>query len=258
LEMNLNTLKDYGESRSKGTETGGSSLVSKPSPIIRGLGINTKARTWLLGKFVLSSWNYWFTFVADSLTALFFLGWEIQFRHSSLAWIGLASVLGFVLWGLSEYAFHRWIYHQPEGIFGDGHRIHHEDPLVLVAMPWFMTTITMVALWYPCAEVLNIPYFSAGLAGWLAGFVWYSLVHHGLHHWDMQNPWARKLRAYHRIHHQLPGRNFGVTLRFWDRVFGTYNKKPQSHAKFSHAGSVKGPGDGLAAGMQITSLGSTD
>ena len=177
--MNSNVTKNNSKSGPMVTEAGKINPFSGPSPPNKGLGINTKTRAWLLDKFVMSAKNYWFTFLADFLTAFFFLGWEFQVRHSPFGWVALAGVLGFVLWGFSEYAFHRWIYHQPEGIFGDGHRIHHEGPLVLVAMPWFMTTLTMVAIWYPCAELLNIPYFSAVLAGWLAGFVWYSLVHHG-------------------------------------------------------------------------------
>jgi hypothetical protein len=28
---------------------------------------------------------------------------------------------------------------------GQGHRVHHEDPGVLIAMPWFMTTATVLA-----------------------------------------------------------------------------------------------------------------
>jgi sterol desaturase/sphingolipid hydroxylase (fatty acid hydroxylase superfamily) len=130
-----------------------------------------------------------------------------------------------MMWGLSEYAFHRWLYHQRRGLLADGHRIHHEDPEVLIAMPWFMTTATVFGLWYLCGVVLRLPLISACVAGWLAGSVWYSLVHHSHHHWNLRQSWLRQLRAHHRIHHECPEFNFGVTMRLWDNVFGTRYRK---------------------------------
>ncbi len=184
-----------------------------------------ETRNWLLNNFALGTKNYWFTFVADSSTALFFMGWEMLAhpRHPGL--VLLALVGGGGLWTLTEYIFHRWIYHQEDGIYGQGHRIHHTDDQAKIAMPWFMTTITVFALWYVASELLRIPYFSGVMSGWLAGFVYYSLVHHSHHHWNIPSSWFRRLKAYHRIHHQFPEYNFGVTMRFWDLVFGTRYKK---------------------------------
>ncbi len=179
-------------------------------------------------KYALGAKNYWFTFIADTSTALFFLIWAFEVGHAYSFYIALAAFAGYLIWGLSEYIFHRWIYHQAEGVFGDGHRIHHEEEDVLIAMPWFMTTLLMFALWYAFAVRLNFPLFAACLAGWLFGFVWYSVVHHSHHHWNIQNTFMRKLKAYHRVHHQLPETNFGVTMRFWDIVFGTRHRRPPS------------------------------
>lgn len=186
------------------------------------------ANKWGMEKFAMGAKNYWFTFLADTSTAIFFLVWAFRTGHSNPLFVVSAVVIGYILWGFSEYVFHRWIYHQPEGVFGDGHRIHHEADRVLIAMPWFMTTLSMFGLWYVFSVKLNFPLFSACLAGWLAGFVWYSLVHHSHHHWNIENTWMRKLKAYHRIHHQLPQYNFGVTMRFWDAVFGTRHRRPPS------------------------------
>ncbi len=187
--------------------------------------LSANARKWLLENFALGVKNYWFTFIADSSSALFFLAWDLFAKHERPLFALAALALGYFLWGLTEYIVHRWVYHQPDGIFGDGHRMHHEDALALIAMPWFMTTISVFGLWYVVAEVLRVPRFSAGLAGWLAGYVWYSLVHHSHHHWDIRSVWMRKLKAYHRIHHQFPDRNYGVTTRFWDDVFRTRFQK---------------------------------
>ncbi|HKP95425.1 MAG TPA: sterol desaturase family protein [Fibrobacteria bacterium] len=170
--------------------------------------------------------NYWFAFIADFATALFFLAWDVTVKGYHPFWAATAFAAGFVIWGLTEYVFHRWVYHQAEGIFGAGHNIHHAEAQVLIAMPWFMTTLTMFGLWHFCSRVLGIPCFSSVLAGWLVGFVWYSLVHHSHHHWNLKVLWLRKLKAYHRVHHQFPGYNYGVTMRFWDVVFGTLYRKP--------------------------------
>ena len=184
-----------------------------------------KAKNWGLETFALGAKNYWFTFIADTSSAIFFLIWQIQHERDRLLFAASAFVVGYVLWGLSEYIFHRWIYHQPEGVFGDGHRIHHEQDLVLIAMPWFMTTLSVFGLWYLIAVKLHFPFFSGCLAGWLAGFIWYSLVHHSHHHWNIENFWMRKLKAYHRVHHQFPDCNDGVTMRFWDVLFGTRHRR---------------------------------
>jgi sterol desaturase/sphingolipid hydroxylase (fatty acid hydroxylase superfamily) len=205
----------------------------------KGLFLRSKNHTWWVTTFALGPTNSWLTYAADSSSALLCLAWEIGVRRSPLGYVALAGVSGYMAWGLSEYAFHRWLYHQPHGILGDGHRIHHEDPLVLIAMPWFMTPTTVFGLWYLCSVMLRLPCFAAGLAGWLAGSVWYGLVHHSLHHGAMRNPWLRTLRVSHRIHHHFPEFNFGVTMRLWDSVFGTRYRK-RAHVPRVAGGSQPG------------------
>ena len=185
--------------------------------------ISEDNRHWLLQTFALGRANYWFCFVADLCTALFFLAWDLE--HGFRLWqVAAAFGFGFFLWGLTEYVFHRWVYHQPDSIFGDGHRIHHGEAETLIAMPWFLTTGTMLLLWAGASWYLGVTGFASVVAGWLVGFVWYSLVHHSHHHWDFRL--ARRLKAYHRVHHHFPDSNYGVTMRFWDIVFGTQYRRP--------------------------------
>ena len=191
------------------------------------LGFGVETRLKLLKTFTMGTMNYWFAFLADSCTALFFLAWEIA--RGLKPWEAAAAfATGWLAWGFTEYAFHRWVYHQPEGIFGEGHRIHHTEAEVLIAMPWFITTATMFTLWFAVSWHWRVPGFASLVAGWLAGFVWYSLVHHSHHHWNVRSGWARRLKAYHRVHHQFPGYNYGVTMRFWDVVFGTRYLRPSA------------------------------
>lgn len=183
----------------------------------------------LLQTFAMGTANYWLAFIADTATALFFLTWQLSHGAGPLL-AGACFAGGYLLWGLTEYAFHRWVYHQPRGIFGEGHRIHHIKAETLIAMPWFITTATMFALWYAIAVRGGVTGFAGLASGWLLGFVWYSLVHHSHHHWNMRGGWARRLKAYHRVHHQFPDRNYGVTMRFWDTVFGTRYRRPAESA----------------------------
>jgi len=195
--------------------------------MLKSLEYDSETRLRLLKFFAMGTINYWFAFFADFSTAAFFLGWELT--HGVSLWLASAAfTAGFLLWGLTEYAFHRWIYHQPQGIFGEGHRIHHVKAETLIAMPWFITTGTMLSLWYFVTLRGGVPGIASVVAGWLVGFVWYSLVHHSHHHWIIRLGWARRLKAYHRVHHQLPDLNYGVTMRFWDVVFGTQFRKPAS------------------------------
>jgi sterol desaturase/sphingolipid hydroxylase (fatty acid hydroxylase superfamily) len=60
--------------------------------------------------------------------------------------------------------------------------------------------------------------------GVMAGYVYYGLVHHLIHHrrGGASAGYLQGLRASHLRHHYSPQEgNFGVTTGIWDRVFGT-------------------------------------
>lgn len=168
--------------------------------------------------------NYWFTFIADPLTVIFFLVWEIFVSRVNPAFSILSFVAGGFAWTLLEYSFHRWVYHKGETPAHAGHRLHHESPRTLIAMPWFVVSGIFGIVWYVFARLLPAPYVISFAAGVLSGFIFYGLFHHVHHHFDYKSRWYRRMRAHHNIHHRLPNVNFGVTSRFWDHVFGTIYK----------------------------------
>jgi sterol desaturase/sphingolipid hydroxylase (fatty acid hydroxylase superfamily) len=58
----------------------------------------------------------------------------------------------------------------------------------------------------------------------MAGFFWYGLVHHSIHHRKPRLIARRLIQASRRHaqhHYAMQSGNFGVTTSFWDRVFGT-------------------------------------
>ncbi len=187
----------------------------------------TSSRTWLRS-ISESKVNYWSTYAVDFTLLAFFLLWDALHRRGSAADIVALFVLGFFCWTLSEYAFHRWGYHMGFAVTREGHERHHEDPLAYIAMPWFVTPVLFLPPQLLVAGWLGVHGFSSFLAGWFGGFIAYSFVHHSLHHYKVRFAWFRRLQSQHRIHHALPETNFGVTMRFWDRVFGTEFTKSHS------------------------------
>ena len=168
-----------------------------------------------------AGWNYWLTYAIDLTLMGFFLAWDVEWSGMSPAWLAPCYVLGLGTWSLTEYIFHRWIYHLEWGIFAHGHDRHHENPRAYVAMPWFVTPILFIPPQLLVATYFGVRGFSTFLAGWFGGFIVYSFLHHSLHHYNLRFGWYRRLQSQHRIHHAFPDTNFGVSMQYWDRVFGT-------------------------------------
>jgi len=184
----------------------------------------TSETPWIL-RLSESKVNYWATYVVDLTLMTYFVSWDaMRLQVGGVAALGLFAA-GLASWTLSEYVFHRWLYHLGFAIARSGHEKHHEDPTAYIAMPWMVTPLLFlppqfVAAWF------EVPYVSSFLGGWFGGFIAYSFLHHSLHHYKSRFAWFRHLQSEHRIHHALPETNFGVTMRFWDRVFGTeFTKK---------------------------------
>ena len=185
----------------------------------------------LLSRIAQSKATYWFGFFTDPLTVIFLVGWDALVLGSNPYLIAAGFLAGLFTWTLVEYCFHRWIYHRGETLAHAGHLLHHDEPQALIGMPWFLTSGVMYSLWFIFGYVLAVGAVSAYVGGWLSGFFYYYSFHHLLHHTSLKNGWYRKLRAHHKIHHQIPESNFGVTNRLWDEVFGTTYRKAETKAR---------------------------
>ena len=75
---------------------------------MRTLFLSATRRTWVLTTFASGRKNYWLS-MADAPSASFSLAWEVSARHAPLADVALAGASGYMVWGLSEYAFHWWL-----------------------------------------------------------------------------------------------------------------------------------------------------
>ena len=115
---------------------------------------------------------------------------------------------GLVAWTLVEYITHRFVLH---AIAPVQHGIHHARPRDAIDKIFWQVWLAFAVL-YPIVG-------GAVMAGFLIAYAWYLLVHYCAHHNSAVLPAA--LLKHHLDHHRFANRNYGVTTRVWDRVFGT-------------------------------------
>ncbi|KAJ5596847.1 hypothetical protein VI817_003899 [Penicillium citrinum] len=149
-------------------------------------------------------------------------------------WIG-----GVCLWSLIEYLMHRFLFHVdhwlPDNSVGLTlhfllHGIHHYLPMdkYRLVMPPSLFIILAAPFWKLAHTVFFYNWFAAVqvFCGGVFGYICYDLTHYFLHHRNLPL-YYKELKKYHLQHHYADFENgFGVTSRFWDRVFGTELEAP--------------------------------
>ena len=174
-------------------------------------------------EFSSSVFNYWFGYVSN----LLLVGWLISraFEGGRLQ-MGVGAFAAFALTGLTmwtfgEYWLHKFLYHELESPLKIGHDLHHAEPQSLLGVPWWVTAIVVVGLFYGFAALFNPAATGVLMAfAWL-GYIGYCFIHHSLHHFRWRNAWFVSLRRHHLLHHAKHNVNLGVTTDLWDRVFQT-------------------------------------
>jgi dihydroceramide fatty acyl 2-hydroxylase len=165
--------------------------------------------------------------------AIVFMLVEGLVRGSGWATIGWIAG-GYAFWTLSEYWIHRVIFHfEPEKGFGARlhwiiHGVHHDhpnDPMRLVMPP--SVSVPLSALFVlGFYAVLGSPAFLPFGAGFLAGYLFYDMLHYHLHHHRPTTAAGRWLRELHMRHHfQDHERGYGISAPYWDSVFRTALKR---------------------------------
>jgi dihydroceramide fatty acyl 2-hydroxylase len=161
------------------------------------------------GAFTYPVWLYRVDFVTFPLLAIVIAAIDCR----SIAWLGWAAA-GALLFTFVEYWVHRTALHGL--LFHGSHERHHTHPAEYVVFPIYYTPAIFLAFYL----VLPLPVF----AGFVAGYCWFLVWHHILHHVDL-NSWPRPVRRYaiwHLAHHHDDACNFGITVPLWDWLFGTY------------------------------------
>jgi sterol desaturase/sphingolipid hydroxylase (fatty acid hydroxylase superfamily) len=143
----------------------------------------------------------------------------------------LIALCGLVVWSLSEYLLHRFVFHyQATGRIGKYlvfmfHGVHHAAPRdkTRLVMPPAGAVIVMLGLWQMFRLVVPAPWIEPFCAFFIIGYLVYDYFHYSTHHFPMKHPLLHFLKVYHLRHHYGSyGKRFGVSSPLWDRVFGTY------------------------------------
>ena len=153
--------------------------------------------------------------------------------HRSTLHLALGAVVGAVSWTATEYASHRWVLHGPFGKgrlkrlpLGGLHRAHHREPLTtsLAARSAGHLAVAGGAAVASVGLGAAVPSILARSActAFSLGYTMYEINHWNAHHRPARTQWGERLRERHHRHHfGAPASNLGVTISFWDQVFGT-------------------------------------
>ncbi|GAB7359997.1 hypothetical protein MBLNU230_g7522t1 [Neophaeotheca triangularis] len=143
-------------------------------------------------------------------------------------------ILGLGIWTIVEYGLHRCLFHIDTYLPDNRaaltahfllHGIHHYLPMdrLRLVMPPTLFLALATPFWKLAHTVFFYNWYAATavFCGGIFGYVCYDLTHYFLHHKTLPAYW-RELKKYHLQHHFADYENgFGVTSRFWDRIFGT-------------------------------------
>lgn len=135
--------------------------------------------------------------------------------------LGCAAVLGYCSWGLLEYVIHGLLSHRWQTFASPLHWQHHRSPRNVFTTP-LASAAGALALYAIAFAAVGGMAAAAFVTGVVAGFARYEWLHWRLHFREPRSARERLLRSHHLAHHFYnPRAYFGVTTRFWDRIFGT-------------------------------------
>lgn len=138
------------------------------------------------------------------------------------------TLCGLAAWTLVEYLLHRFVLHRVEP-FKRLHATHHQRPTALIGSPTLMTAALFALLVFaPTQAALGLWRACALTLGMVCGYLGYTIMHHGVHHWRSSTPWLQRRKRWHGLHHRMFAQPicFGVTSSLWDHVFCTVEKVP--------------------------------
>ena len=170
-----------------------------------------------------SVFNYWFGYVANISLVIWLSTRAFENGTSQLSLRQWAAHMigGLFLWTFLEYFLHKILYHEISSPLKTGHDLHHDEPRSLLGVPWYLTAVILVGIYFGLSKLFN-PYLTGAVMSftWL-GYIGYCFVHHSVHHFNWKNRWFLEARKHHLIHHAKNDVNWGIVTDFWDRVFGT-------------------------------------
>jgi sterol desaturase/sphingolipid hydroxylase (fatty acid hydroxylase superfamily) len=106
------------------------------------------------------------------------------------------------------------------------HALHHEHPAALIGTPTWLSAGLFFGLWIALGREVPVPIADGLVAGLMAGYLFYAVVHDAVHHRRARSgSWLHRAKRRHAQHHRAgPAAEFGVSTPLWDSVFGTRSR----------------------------------
>ena len=160
----------------------------------------------------------------------------LLFYRASTRDVRLATVLGLtvggiLVWTLTEYVLHRYVFHwtkdTPWGrrVHFLVHGVHHDFPNDgdRLVMPLLMS-VPLAVLFYVlfCYAFGGAPMGEPFFAGFAIGYLCYDGIHYAVHHFKQTSRLGKFIKRHHMLHHHADhDGGFGVSSPLWDYVFRT-------------------------------------
>lgn len=150
-------------------------------------------------------------------------------------------ILGLLVWTMTEYVLHRFIFHfEPKTAFGKRchfifHGVHHDYPkdrLRLVLPP--IISIPLATMFYLIfSNSLTGAEFYPFFAAFITGYIIYDMLHYAIHHVQVKGKLWNILKTHHLKHHYVyPEKGYGVSSPIWDKLAKTeFPKESKSYTK---------------------------
>ncbi|CAG8507598.1 3149_t:CDS:2 [Paraglomus occultum] len=158
---------------------------------------------------------------------------SIASERLEVASAGVWFAIGMAIWSVLEYMLHRFLFHLdyylPDNQYAlcvhfALHGIHHYLPMdrYRLVMPPVLGISLAVPILRGTYAVFPKYIAHAAVAGIVFGYVCYDLTHYHLHHARPFTMHLREMKTYHLAHHYKNYElGYGITSKFWDKVFGT-------------------------------------
>ncbi len=159
----------------------------------------------------------------------YFLYRSILFSLSAFV-IVLFIIFGLIVWSLTEYTLHRFVFHFPaKSEFGKKihfifHGVHHDYPMDskrLVMVPTVSIPLSIL-FYYLFEAIFGVVYVAPLFIGFIAGYLFYDLTHYAIHHFNMHSKLWLAIKKHHIKHHfENENLGYGVSSPIWDKIIGT-------------------------------------
>jgi len=185
-----------------------------------------------------SPYIIWGIYLPISIYLLYYSRVDLHFGVGKMV---LLFFIGMFAWTLAEYLLHRFLFHLPansrwaERFTYLVHGVHHEYPkdkerLFMPPVPSLIIASLLFAFFYLFLRKATFSFFP----GFVIGYLLYATTHYLIHAIPHPPKPFRALWQHHLLHHyKYPDKAFGVSNRFWDRVFGTMPPDPRQEKKQS-------------------------